>query len=426
MSKKANPTVIGGFVLGAVVLVVAAVLVFGGGQFFVEKARAVLFFPGSVSGLGIGAPVVVRGVKIGQVADVSMEMDLENLSVQIPVIIEFDQTRMKLLRGSQAKPGENLKRWIEKGLRGQLAMQSFVTGQLMVSLELHPDTPARLTGLSKELPEIPTIPTPFEELSETIQELPLRQIVERTSTALEGISKTVNSPEIAASMAAVKESLKEIENLVRDVRQGIRPVLDKADQTLGDAQKLVQNVDSRVSSLSKSAEGTLEDTRTLVRRVDGKVDPLATRLDDTLRDTQTLLRRVDGRVDPVADRLDGTLRDAQGLLRRVDGEIAPVLASVKEAARDAEKLIRDTGENLGPALKSFRGASDAATAAMEQATKTLGTLQGAVAADSPLGHEIANALGEISAATRSLRVLAEYLEGHPDAVLRGKTEMGGR
>ena len=48
MGKKANPTVIGGFVVGAVALAVAGVLVFGGGQFWASTILWVSYFPGSV------------------------------------------------------------------------------------------------------------------------------------------------------------------------------------------------------------------------------------------------------------------------------------------------------------------------------------------------------------------------------------------
>ena len=70
MSKQANKTVIGIFVVVAIVLVVAAVLILGSGKFFKQTLKAVCYFEGSVGGLNIGAPVVFRGVRIGSVTDV--------------------------------------------------------------------------------------------------------------------------------------------------------------------------------------------------------------------------------------------------------------------------------------------------------------------------------------------------------------------
>ena len=65
MKKQINPTRIGVFVVGAIALAVAAVIVFGSGRFFTQKDKYVSFFEGSVFGLNQGAPVVCKGVKIG-------------------------------------------------------------------------------------------------------------------------------------------------------------------------------------------------------------------------------------------------------------------------------------------------------------------------------------------------------------------------
>ena len=66
MAKKANPKLIGGFVIGAIALAIIGVITFGGTQFLAPKDRAVLFFSGSsLSGLDVGSPVTFRGIKVG-------------------------------------------------------------------------------------------------------------------------------------------------------------------------------------------------------------------------------------------------------------------------------------------------------------------------------------------------------------------------
>ena len=79
MSQKANPTLIGGFVLGALVLLVGGVLLFGKGLFFAPKRQQfVIYFPDSVNGLNVGAPVKLKGVTVGTVTDVRVQYDVEN------------------------------------------------------------------------------------------------------------------------------------------------------------------------------------------------------------------------------------------------------------------------------------------------------------------------------------------------------------
>ena len=74
MKKRINPTRIGVFVVGAIALAVAAVIVFGGGRFFAEKETYISFFEGSVFGLNQGAAVNCRGVRIGSVTDIKLQI----------------------------------------------------------------------------------------------------------------------------------------------------------------------------------------------------------------------------------------------------------------------------------------------------------------------------------------------------------------
>src|ERR687892_2432980 len=88
MSKQASPTLIGAFVIGAIALVVAGLLVFGSGTFFADRLTWVTYFPGSVKGLRVGAPVNFRGVRIGEVTGIQVLYDENDGSMVIPVVME--------------------------------------------------------------------------------------------------------------------------------------------------------------------------------------------------------------------------------------------------------------------------------------------------------------------------------------------------
>ena len=91
MSKPANKTMIGLFVVGAIALIVVAIGVLGSGKFFTEKFTYVMVFEGSVKGLNVGAPVVLRGVKVGAVSDIRMHFDYATKGVTVLVYAEFDE-----------------------------------------------------------------------------------------------------------------------------------------------------------------------------------------------------------------------------------------------------------------------------------------------------------------------------------------------
>jgi len=166
MAKQISKTAIGGFVISALALLVIGVLVFGSGKFFKETQKFVLFFQGSVKGLSEGSAVVFRGVEIGSVEVVVVQVNPKKLDGRIITIISLEPDRVEVIGEELPDMVKRLKLLIDRGLRAQLVMESFVTGQLMVALDFHPDKPIRLVSEDMGYPEIPTISTTAEELEQ--------------------------------------------------------------------------------------------------------------------------------------------------------------------------------------------------------------------------------------------------------------------
>jgi len=371
MSKPASKTLIGAFVVGAIALVVAGVMIFGSGKFLRETYKFVMYFEGSVKGLNVGAPVVFRGVKVGTVTDVQLRYNPADLSFKIPVFVEIEPDRITVVeprppsridpqryldlvlervRGGP-DPEAHLRLLIARGLRAQLQMQSLVTGQLMVELDFNPDKPVTLVGGDTGYPEIPTIPSPLKELSKKIEEAPIEEIFKKLLAAVEGIEGIVNSPEI-------------------------KEILVSLNQALGDIRTLVQNVDGQIEPLASSIEKTLGDTRKLVQNVNAQVRPLASDIKKAVGEYGKLARNVDGQIQPLASSIEETLEKTR--------------------------------------------------LALEQGRETLAVAEADLAEDSPLLVELDTTLKEIGAAARSFRLLVDYLKRHPEALLKGKPKSGGR
>ncbi|KPK19388.1 MAG: hypothetical protein AMK69_24285 [Nitrospira bacterium SG8_3] len=279
MAKQANKTVIGGFVVGAVALIVAGVLIFGSGKFFQPSSKYVLYFQGSLKGLSVGAPVLFQGVQVGSVIDITIEADAEEQTSQIPVTIEIHPKKFKVVRGKRASdPYENLPLLIERGLRAQLQQQSFVTGQLMIGLDYYPDTPVRLVGVDTEYPEVPTIPTPLETLAKTFRDLNLEELVNRVTSAVKGIEELVNSPDLMGSITSLNLLLQDARKLVGNIDSEIEPLAANLNNTLKDYGKLAQEVDEEVEPIGDEVEKTLTAYRKLAENLDHQVDPLMSSL----------------------------------------------------------------------------------------------------------------------------------------------------
>ena len=214
MKRKVNKTVIGIFVIGALVLLMISIVVFGSGELFKRTNKFVLYFDGSVKGLSIGAPVMFRGVSIGAVKDISLIYDSKAGTVMLPVIVEIQQDRIK----GAASFGEvdADKKMIALGVRGKLEVQSFLTGQLMISFDFYPDRPAILRGILKEYPELPTLPT-SEDIFETMQNLPIKEITKNLEATVQGINKLVNSSAIPRTLYDLQNTLQETKETMHSV-----------------------------------------------------------------------------------------------------------------------------------------------------------------------------------------------------------------
>jgi len=211
MSKKANKTIIGAFVIGAVALLITAILIFGSGALFKGADKYVLFFDGSVKGLSVGAPVIFRGVKIGDIVQISLIYDQISKKVLIPVIIEIELSRVK---GTPEKLGYPDYDWlIKQGLRAKLEIQSFITGQLMISFDFHPSDPEKLYGIVKNYPELPTLPI-SPDIFDVMNELPVKEISDNLDETVAGINRLVNSEGISV----LDSTLREVTQAARSIR----------------------------------------------------------------------------------------------------------------------------------------------------------------------------------------------------------------
>jgi paraquat-inducible protein B len=351
MAKKVSKTLIGGFVVGAVVLIVAGVAIFGSGKFFKEKRNYVLFFQGSLKGLNQGSPVVFKGVKIGSVIDIALQVNTEDLTVQIPVLIETDPSHFEIRHGKRAIDAqEQLPTLIERGLRAQLQMQSFVTGQLIVGLDFHPGTPANLVGIETEYPEIPTIPTPLEQLSETLKNLPLEELVAKLMSAVEGIARFVNSPDLTGSITSLKLALDDTRKLVGNIDSQIGPLATGIDATVQDYGKLARNVDSQVKPVLSNVNRTVKDIGKLTRDLDSQTDPIMSKIEEALEAAQETLEQAEKTLAAAEADLSEdspTMYELNNALR----EISAMARSIRQLAdylkRHPEALLSGKGEGGG-------------------------------------------------------------------------------
>lgn len=280
---------------------------------FTEKVPFLVYFNGSVRGLHPGAPVEYRGMSVGTVTEVRLELDPQTFQVRIPVMLALEPQRF-VSQGQDVKIASQdehypiLSRLIEEGLRAQLQTGNFLTGELYVDLVMQPNAPSAALDTSGPVPILPSVPNALEALQASatdilakIASLPVQDLVTSLNQTATSLQEIVSSP---------------------DVKEGLRavgPMLNELQQTIA--------------------------------------------------------------------RLDS---------------------------------------NSGPLLASLRNTTDAAAATLREAEGTLAATRRTIGPDSRFAADTQDMMQELTRAARSIRVLVDYLDRHPEALLRGKTGGAGR
>jgi paraquat-inducible protein B len=299
MAKQANRMMIGGFVVMAVFLLAASLVVFGSGKFFQKTNTYVLYFNESIKGLSVGAPVLFQGVQVGSVTSITIQTDLVKMQTQIPILIAIEPDRFNVQSGERdyRKVAEKL---IQKGLRAELVMQSFITGQLMIGLDFHTDTgicflPGQVDKEYKDYIVIPTCPSTAEKLADALGKLDLGALQKKLESGLDGIDKLVHNPDLTASIRDLKETLQSARKLITKVDRQVDPLTKDMRKTVKDFGRLADGVDSRVNVLSNNVDkslSSLDKTMSAVRGVISPDAPSVVDLENTLKEVSAMSRSI--------------------------------------------------------------------------------------------------------------------------------------
>ena len=194
---------------------------------------------------------------------------MRDTDIQIPVIIEIDNTKFISSREGKPSMGDagSIDDLVKAGLRAQLQLQSLLTGQLFIQIDFYPNTEARLVGdgkYSRSYQEIPTVPTPIERIGKLLEGIPVDKVVDDIISGIEGIDRLVNSEDLHHSIAALRAALGDFRSLVNNLDRQIEPLASNASLTLEDARNALQKAGSTLDDVS----GTLQQASTTLQSAD--------------------------------------------------------------------------------------------------------------------------------------------------------------
>jgi paraquat-inducible protein B len=300
MGKRISPTLVGAFVLGGVALAVAAVVILGSSRLFKPRHLFVLYFSSDVNGLKVGAPVKFRGVTIGSVTAILLSVgtpkqnqnaETATKEFRIPVIIDLE-TEELVKRGAAADLDDPavVAQAIKRGLRGQLNVESLVTGLLYVDFDFLPDTPPKFyMGADSPYPEIPTVPTRLEQAATLLSKMMVQleridfdELIKSLSNTARAITELADSPKIQTAVVSLNQAARSLGQASVSVNR----LAESLDREIGPAGN-----DLRLTT--EQARATLKQTQDALAAVQmtlGPNSPLNYQLAQTLEETSSAAR----------------------------------------------------------------------------------------------------------------------------------------
>lgn len=252
----------------------------------------VMHFDGSLRGLNPGAPVEYRGIKVGEVRDIRVQMDYDTFDLKIPVLIAFQPERISSSENAVDHPQEAIEALVERGLRAQLKPGNLLTGQMYVELDVFPDEkPAQIVENGR-YPEFPTKEATLDTISRSItdmmgkiDQMPLLEITENLNETIKGLKRIAMAPESLSAINNLDKALISIEQLASKADSKADPIfnelltsltalsatLDTTQRTLAEDSLLYHDVTIMVNEMSDAARSIKDFTDYLQRRPDALI-----------------------------------------------------------------------------------------------------------------------------------------------------------
>jgi paraquat-inducible protein B len=281
----AKPALVGVFVLSGLMLFVLALMLFAGKHLFGRELGAVTYFPGSVAGLEVGAPVTFRGVRVGSVTRIGISINLKDLSSRIPVYMEINPSGIRLQSGGSDDEKSVRRRLLAAGLEAQLGMQSLVTGELRVDLDLQPGAHATYLGGDTSGDEIPSSASKLQTIESEIAELPLKQIADNANLTMESIRRVTD--QLGPRVGPVLDSLKRTSESAHGTMDAAHVAVAHIDSLAIVGQNQVTANGDALKGLIASSDRTVHDADALVLSLNEMTAPNSRMRDDlqsTMRD----------------------------------------------------------------------------------------------------------------------------------------------
>lgn len=239
--------------------------------------KVTMYFDESVRGLNMGAPVLLRGIPVGKVTDINLEINAKTAEIHIPIIVEIEPDRIIVVnKQNNSTVKQNIEQLIGKGLRAQLQTGSLLTGQLFVALDLFPNSKIATHANNTGYQEFPTTANPVNQIANSahavldkISKLPLETMsteINKTLASLQGTSKAATATLVTANgtMGTLDQTMKSADKTMISA-QKILTTLEPGSSTQYELNQLLQELTQSANSVKQLTDYLQTHPDSLIR-----------------------------------------------------------------------------------------------------------------------------------------------------------------
>lgn len=312
MSKPVNHSLIGIFVLGAIALLIGSVIVFSSFTFNKKSTPLIVYLTDSLNGLSLNSDVKFKGVKVGKVQKILLNIQDNTQSVRsIPVVIEIDERFVK-----NADNPEQMQRRIEesihRGLRARIQQSNLLTGMLYIELDYFPGTPAILRGNGEtDFLEIPTVPSNMSQMINSVA-----QILQNLSQVdFKSFSEHLNEAAVNLSTSISAIEFKKINDNIVQASEAAKKILN----------------DPQIEQIIANVNRVTQDVAVISQKIETSFEPLQSDIRATTEELRVSLEQINKTMLSFRSALAGTHGS-------VNQDFSDALEQLNEAARSVRAL----------------------------------------------------------------------------------------
>ena len=238
-----------------------------------QRIPFVLYFQSSTAGLGVGSPVQLYGINVGNVTDVRLELNPADATARVRVAIDIQPERLIAIGGDPTEdPLKTTQRLVDHGMRAELTTLSYLTSSLAVSFEFPKDAPHVTVTKEGDAIVLPTqagglggITTALANISQKIDAIPFAAIGDNANGVLSAVRSVLGGPELKNALTALSGTLVDVQGLVKRTDAGLSPLMRRLPEVSNDLQQTLARANHLVGSVDAGYGSNSQFSRDLER-----------------------------------------------------------------------------------------------------------------------------------------------------------------